>query len=64
MSDKRKAGRPPIYGVRLKSRTVKLDEATLDRAREIGGGNLSEGIRRAVEKANPHQVHDAQKTGA
>lgn len=48
---KRKAGRPTLYGAKLKARTVKLDDATVEKAKAIGGDNLSEGIRRAVAKA-------------
>lgn len=53
---RRKLGRPPIYGAKLKARTVKLDEATVEKAKALGGTNLSEGIRRAVAEANPLQA--------
>lgn len=46
-------GRPVEIGV--KRVNVTLDNATIERAREIGAGNLSEGLRRAVaEFADPH----------
>ncbi|WP_339873901.1 hypothetical protein [uncultured Brevundimonas sp.] len=32
---------------------VRLDRATVDRLREIGDGNVSEGIRRAAKTATP-----------
>lgn len=48
MSTKRKAGRPPLPdGKRVQ---VMLDENTIKQGRRIGEGNLSLGIRRAVEK--------------
>lgn len=49
--EKRKAGRPLAYGVKLKARTVKLDDATVERGKVLGNGNLSAGIRLAVAKA-------------
>lgn len=39
------SGRPKIGAQRV---NVSLDEETLNRAREIGAGNVSEGLRRAV----------------
>lgn len=39
------AGRPPTGAQRV---NVTLDETTLARAKEIGEGNVSEGLRRAV----------------
>jgi hypothetical protein len=50
---KRPAHRP--ITIDAKRVNVSLDQATIDKAREIGGGNLSEGIRRAVSaaQANP-----------
>lgn len=59
MDTKRKAGRPTLYGVKLKARTVKLDDATVERAQLLGDGNLSEGIRRAIAQANPAPSADA-----
>ena len=39
------SGRPGIGAQRV---NVSLDEETLKRAREIGSGNVSEGLRRAI----------------
>lgn len=39
------SGRPTVGDVRI---NVRLDRATVDRLREIGDGNVSEGIRRAA----------------
>lgn len=52
-NDNRRGGKRPGAGrpaeVKLpRPKTVSLDPATIERAREIGGGNLSAGIRRAV----------------
>ena len=43
-----KPGRPPLHGQRMATHHVKLDLATVARLREIGGGNMSKGIRLAV----------------
>lgn len=43
-------------GLELKARTVKLSDETVERAKALGDGNLSEGIRRAL---SPLQVADA-----
>jgi hypothetical protein len=49
-TDKGATKRPAHRPVTIDARRVNvtLDEATIERAREIGGGNVSEGIRRAV----------------
>ena len=44
----RGGGRKPTGVKRI---AVTLDEATIERARKIGDGNLSEGIRRAVAES-------------
>lgn len=41
---------------------VTLDQETIERAREIGGGNLSEGIRLAVSQSSPAATSDAKQT--
>lgn len=46
---KRPAHRPVSVDARRVN--VSLDEATIERARELGGGNLSAGIRLAVAQA-------------
>ena len=45
---KRPPGRPRIHAERMRDYRVTLDKATADKAREIGDGSISEGIRRAV----------------
>ena len=42
------AGRPTIPGL-VRQTTATLDEDTRERARKIGNGNISEGIRIAVQ---------------
>jgi len=44
--DKRKPGRPPIPGRMV---VVKLDEDHIARARELGAGKITKGIRRALK---------------
>lgn len=47
------AGRKPADGARkLKPRLVSLDEATVKKARKVGEGELSLGLRRCVEAYN------------
>jgi len=47
---KAKTGRPKSNpNIQLKTRTVNLDQATVDAAIRLGEGNLSLGIRRALE---------------
>lgn len=43
-------GRPPLYGAAMRARNVRLDDQTVAILRELGDGELSEGIRRAAEK--------------
>lgn len=48
-------------GLELKARTVKLSDETVERAKALGAGNLSEGIRRALSlaanaEADPQRV--------
>lgn len=48
------AGRTAQDGAQdTKPRTVMLDSQTVEKARLIGSGNVSEGIRRAVMSSNP-----------
>ena len=50
--EKPKRGRPELTaGERPIRAQVTLDATTLERARDMGDGNLSQGIRRAVKKA-------------
>lgn len=47
-TSKRTLGRPRLQRAGARRVTVTLDDQTLTRARKIGSGNLSLGIRRAV----------------
>jgi hypothetical protein len=46
-----RAGKPALFGVPMKRKNVMLDVATIEKLLKIGNGNLSEGIRKAAEKA-------------
>ena len=48
MNEAKKPGRPLTGETKMMPRTVKLDDATVERGRALGGGNLSLGIRRAL----------------
>ena len=58
----RPAGRPPLHGTRMATHHVKLDLATVAYLRELGGGNLSAGIRlmalRQVTERTANQLAD------
>jgi len=43
------AGPKPKFTETMKSHNVKLDAETVEKARDIGAGNLSEGLRVAVK---------------
>ena len=43
------AGRKPLLDTLARPRLVTLDDKTVEKAREIGSGNVSQGIRTAVE---------------
>jgi len=43
------AGRPHVPGTKPQMKSVKLSREHWELAREIGGGNMAEGIRRALE---------------
>lgn len=47
---KRPPGRPRYGTEPMKRIYVTLDSDSVDKAREIGGGSVSEGIRRAVKE--------------
>ena len=42
------AGAPPLHDKAMTKYTVLLDDATVAKARDIGSGNLSAGLREAV----------------
>lgn len=44
------AGRPTLGAAKLKRINVMLGDEHIERGREIGGGNLSVGVRKAIEK--------------
>ena len=44
------SGPKPLYDAPMTRRNVMLDDETVDKARRIGAGNLSDGIRIAVRK--------------
>ncbi len=46
-----KVGRPSINDEPMRRINVMLDEATIEKASDIGSGNLSAGLRIAVKKA-------------
>lgn len=49
------AGRKPLKDEPMTRVNVMLDEATIAKAKQIGGGNLSEGIREAVRRIRKPQ---------
>lgn len=49
------AGRKPIKDEPMTRTNVMLDEATITKAKLIGGGNLSEGLREAVRRVRKPQ---------
>jgi hypothetical protein len=48
--DEPKIGRPPIADEPMRRVNVMLDQRTVDKASEIGSGNLSAGLRIAVKR--------------
>ena len=48
---KKRPGRPLLGDTPMRRVQVRLDEKTVERARELGQGNVSLGLRRAVEIA-------------
>jgi hypothetical protein len=49
------AGRKPMKEEPMTRTNVMLDEATIAKAKLIGGGNLSEGLREAVRRVRKPQ---------
>jgi hypothetical protein len=43
------AGRKPLDGTKPEMKSVKLSREQWEKARKIGGGNMAEGIRRALD---------------
>lgn len=48
---KRSRGQPKLAGTGAEKRMVTLDAATIAAAKQLGGGNLSAGLREAVSIA-------------
>ena len=48
--EKRPLGRPPLGAKTMKKVLVVLDEASIERGRKRGDGNLSAGIRKALAR--------------
>jgi hypothetical protein len=42
-------GRPRVRGTKPEKKSVKLSREHWERAREIGNGNMAEGLRRALD---------------
>lgn len=59
--DKKPMGRPPLQPGNAKRVLVTLDEATIERGKARGNGNLSRGIRDAL---NPAAASAAARTRA
>lgn len=47
------AGRKRIEGTKPEMKSVKLSQEHWEKAREIGGGNMAEGLRRALDAWKP-----------
>jgi hypothetical protein len=47
-TEHRGRGKPALFGFPMKRHNVMLDDATIEVLREIGGGNISAGIRAAA----------------
>ena len=62
----RPAGRPPLADGTARPHCVYLTPAQADTARRLGGGNLSEGVRRALDlmpqtwRKNSKPLHSAE----
>lgn len=49
------AGRKPRFGRPMTRKTIRLTEEEIGRLMQLGGGNLSEGIRAALRNAASHR---------
>ena len=49
-SVKKGVGKPTLYKTAMKRKNVMLDLETIETLKALGGGNLSEGIRKAAEQ--------------
>jgi hypothetical protein len=59
----RKAGRPPMGDEPMKRVNVMLSEKDLERASALGGGNVSLGLRLALERAEQAAKKPTSKRG-
>jgi len=50
-SVKKGVGKPTLYKTAMKRKNVMLDLETIETLKALGGGNLSEGIRKAAEQS-------------
>ena len=57
------SGRPMLEDEPQSRRNITLCQRLIDKARRIGEGNISEGIRRALEKHNGRIYKTKGKTG-
>jgi hypothetical protein len=48
---RKKSGRKPIHGAAMTSVTMRLDAQTIRRCKVLGNGNISAGVRAAVQIA-------------
>ena len=48
------AGAPPLHSRAMVKYTILLDEATVAKAKDLGAGNLSAGLRLAVKLCRIH----------
>jgi len=59
------AGKPALYGKPMIRKNVMLDPETIEILKALGGGNLSEGIRKAAEQSmHPTRESLAQKVSS
>lgn len=50
---RKSAGRKPVDGTKPEMKSVKLSREHWEKARQIGNGNMAEGIRKALEAFPP-----------
>jgi len=60
--DAKKMGRPAKFGVKMRRVCVTLDDHTIEEAKRIGSGKLSEGIRKAINRHPQAVAPAAQET--
>lgn len=50
---KKKRGRPPLHDKAMRAYAVRLTTQQANRARKLGGGDLSEGVRKLIDGVTP-----------